>query len=179
MLNWVFKQIMLWTALALVASFGLEHLGARLPWSGPESGTAVAAGATAVATPPPSNGGSRATTIRAGDRGHFFAVADVDGAEIRFLVDTGASGVVLSPEDAERIGLRLSDSDYSLRFQTAGGIVRAAPVTLRQVRIGQMAIYGVEAAVNESSMGVSLLGVSFLSRLDGYQVQGDRLILYW
>jgi aspartyl protease family protein len=117
--------------------------------------------------------------LRAGEGGHFLVDASVDGVAVRFLVDTGATRVVLSPEDAERIGFQLRDRQFTERYRTAGGIVRAAPVTIRELRIGQLALREVEASVNEQRIGISLLGMSFLNRLDGYRVEGDRLILDW
>jgi aspartyl protease family protein len=117
--------------------------------------------------------------IRAGEGGHFLVDANVDGATVRFLVDTGATRVVLSPEDAERIGFHLRDRQFTERYRTAGGTVRAAPVTIRDLRIGQLALREVEASVNEQPIGISLLGMTFLNRLDGYRVEGDRLILDW
>ena len=105
--------------------------------------------------------------------------ADVDGADIRFMVDTGATEVVLTPEDAARIGFDLRARNFTRQFKTAGGVIRAAPVTLRRIRIGHLVLRDVEAWVNESPLFVSLLGMSFLRRLDGYEVQDGKLILYW
>jgi clan AA aspartic protease (TIGR02281 family) len=117
--------------------------------------------------------------IRKDASGHFLLEAVVQGVAIRFLVDTGASDVVLSPEDARRLHLNAAALDFSLEYQTANGTVRAAPVRLRHVRVGQLELTDVEASVNEAPMGISLLGMSFLERLDGYAVEGDRLILRW
>lgn len=118
-------------------------------------------------------------TIRKDASGHFLLKASVEGVAIRFLVDTGASDVVLSPEDAQRLHLSSSQLDYSLAYQAANGLVRAAPVTLRNLRIGQLELYDLDASVNEAPMSISLLGMSFLERLDSYAVEGDRLILRW
>jgi aspartyl protease family protein len=117
--------------------------------------------------------------LRAGEGGHFLVDASVDGVAVRFLVDTGATRVVLSPEDAKRIGFHLRDRQFTEKYRTAGGIVRAAPVTIRELRIGQLALREVGASVNEQPIGISLLGMSFLNRLDGYRVEGDKLILDW
>jgi aspartyl protease family protein len=124
-------------------------------------------------------GGGRTLRVRADRSGHFLVDADVDGTTVRFMVDTGASDVVLTPEDAERLGLRLHDRDYTLKYRTAGGIVKAAPVSLREISIGALSVRDVPAAVNSQSIGVSLLGMSFLKRLDGYAVERDSLILTW
>ena len=121
--------------------------------------------------------GSRTVTLKAGRHGHFLVEADVEGTPVRFLVDTGASGVILSPADAERVGLNLRDRHFTERFNTANGVVRAAPVTLSDVQIGALTVRQVEAWVNGAGMNISLLGMTFLSRLDGYEVRGDTLIL--
>ena len=118
-------------------------------------------------------------TIKAGNGGHFLVDGTVDGVAVRFLVDTGATRVVLTPEDAKRIGLHVRDRHFTQKSRTAGGIVRAAPVTLRELRIDHLTMRDVEASVNEAPIGISLLGMTFLSRLDGYRVEGDKLILEW
>ncbi len=111
--------------------------------------------------------------------GHFYVDADVNGARIRFLVDTGATYVALSPDDARSAGLRVFDSDYTAQTSTANGVTRVAPVTLRQVELDQLQLFDVRAVVLEKPMPVSLLGMSFLSRLQGYETRNDELILRW
>jgi len=115
--------------------------------------------------------------IRAGKHGHFVAEATVDGTDIRFLVDTGASDVVLSPADAKRLGFDPARLQFSKFYRTANGTVRGAPVRLSEMRIGPIRVTDVRASVNEADMNRSLLGMSFLSRLSGYAVEGDKLIL--
>ena len=118
-------------------------------------------------------------TLEPNRNSQYFVTAQVEGVSIRFLVDTGASAVVLTMEDAERIGLDPDNLTYSQIFNTASGQTRAAPVTLDGIRIGLLEVDNVEASVNESPMGISLLGMTFLSKLDGYQVEEGKLILYW
>jgi aspartyl protease family protein len=117
--------------------------------------------------------------VDAGDNGHFVLDAMVNGVPISFMVDTGASDIVLTPDDAEALGFAPRSLNYSQRFQTANGVVRAAPVSLREVRIGQFSLYDLDASVNEAPLPISLLGMRFLDRLDGYEVDDDRLILRW
>lgn len=124
-------------------------------------------------------GGGRTLRLPVDPSGHFFVDADVDGSNVRFLIDTGASDVMLTPEDASRLGIRLNDRDYTIEYQTAGGIIRAAPVNLREIRIGALAMRDVRATVNSHSGGISLLGMSFLKRLDGYAVERNSLVLTW
>ncbi|MEQ9361177.1 MAG: TIGR02281 family clan AA aspartic protease [Rhodospirillales bacterium] len=115
--------------------------------------------------------------IRAGDHGHFVAEAMVNGVAVRFLIDTGASDVVLSPRDAKRLGFDLKSLSFNRIYQTANGTVTGAPVRLDDIRIGPIVVRDVRASVNGADMKRSLLGMSFLGRLGGYRVAGDVLTL--
>ncbi len=120
--------------------------------------------------------------IHAGNHGHFVVEAAVRGdggtdARIRFLVDTGASDVVLSPADARRIGLDPATLAFTRTYRTANGNVAGAPIRLNRLAIGSIVLDDVRASVNSADMNRSLLGMSFLNRLSGYSVDGDRLIM--
>jgi aspartyl protease family protein len=117
--------------------------------------------------------------VEADSSGHYLIEATVNGAPVTFLVDTGASDIVLTLDDARRVGLRPRSLEYTQRFATANGEVRGAPVVLREVRIGQARLFDVSASVNEAALDVSLLGMSFLEQLSGYEVERGRLILRW
>ncbi|NQV99732.1 MAG: TIGR02281 family clan AA aspartic protease [Rhodospirillales bacterium] len=118
-----------------------------------------------------------AMEVRMGRDGHFAVEAQVDGVGLMFLVDTGASDVVLSPADARRLGFDLEKLDYSKTYRTANGLVKGAPVTLGQVTIGSIQVNGVSASVNGADMNRSLLGMSYLRRLSGFEINGNSLIL--
>ncbi len=115
--------------------------------------------------------------LQRGSDGHFHVAAEVDGTPVRFLIDTGASDVSLSQADAKRIGFETKSLKYTRRYNTANGTVWAAPVRLKRVRVGPLTLTDVSAAVNDSDMSGSLLGISFLSRLKGYRVEGDKMVL--
>jgi clan AA aspartic protease (TIGR02281 family) len=117
--------------------------------------------------------------IEAGPHGHFLLEAVVNGVPIDFLVDTGASHVVLTIPDARRLGFTANDLEFTQEFQSANGTVRAAPVELRELRIGQLSLFDLEASVNGGTLPISLLGMSFLQRLSSYEVADGRLILRW
>lgn len=109
--------------------------------------------------------------------GHFFVDADVNGTTIRFLVDTGATVVALSQDDARAAGIY--DGNFSVTVNTANGQTHAAPTTLRSVRLQQLEVLDVPAVVMEQQMPVSLLGMSFLSKLEGYSIRDGVLTMEW
>ncbi len=117
--------------------------------------------------------------VPAGPNGHFMVDAVVDGVEIRFLVDTGATSVVLTADDAERLGYRLDGLEYSERFQTANGEILGAPLVLPDLRIGDLEIEDVRSSVIRAPLSTSLLGMTFLSRLESFEVRDEELILRW
>jgi clan AA aspartic protease (TIGR02281 family) len=117
--------------------------------------------------------------IDAGPHGHFLVEAVVNGVPIDFMVDTGASHVVLSLQDARRLGFAPANLEFTQQFESANGTVRAAPVELRELRIGQLRLFDLQASVNGGPLPISLLGMSFLQRLSSYEVARGRLILRW
>ncbi|MEZ5933793.1 MAG: TIGR02281 family clan AA aspartic protease [Alphaproteobacteria bacterium] len=126
-----------------------------------------------------SSGGWLEEVVMQGDDGHFTTDVDINGTTVTFLIDTGASHTVLNQEDAERLQLIDGQLSYDVPFQSANGTTYAAPVTLRDVRLGQFQLYDLDAFVNEGDLGISLLGMSFLDRFESYEFQGDRLVLRW
>lgn len=160
-----------WIAVLLLVAVGL--LSGHLPDPDRNAGPAKTGRRAEAAD------GWNRISIPADARGHFLVEAEVNGTPVTFLVDSGASSVVLSPEDARRIGLAPERLRFTERYRTANGMVRAAPVELREIRIGQLAQRYVPASVNEAPIGISLLGMSFLGRLESWSVEGGRLALYW
>lgn len=118
-----------------------------------------------------------AMELRRADDGHFWANVEINGATVRMMVDTGASRIALSPRDARRIGLDPDTLRYTTQIATAQGQTTGAPVTLREVRIGDITVPDIDADVMREEIGVSLLGMNFLNRLDGYEVRQDALEL--
>jgi aspartyl protease family protein len=117
-------------------------------------------------------------SFRAGPNGHFLVEALVEGRAIHFVVDTGASDVILTREDARILGYDPDALVYSLPYNTANGTVMGAPLRLERLEIGPIVVRDVRASVNRMHMEHSLLGNSFLSELAGYKVSGDVLTLY-
>jgi aspartyl protease family protein len=115
--------------------------------------------------------------VRAGDNGHFFLDADVNGVRVKFMIDTGASDIVLSPEDAKRLGCLIENLDFNRSYNTANGMVRGAEVTLESLSIGDFNEQNIMASVNGASMDGSLLGMTFLQLFKEYRVEDGNLIL--
>ncbi|MEM7041320.1 MAG: retropepsin-like aspartic protease [Pseudomonadota bacterium] len=111
--------------------------------------------------------------------GHFIADVTINGMPVTFLIDTGASHTILNQQDADRLRLTGGSLRYSVPFQSANGTTYAAPVTLRDVRLGQFQLYDLDAFVNQGELGISLLGMSFLRRFESYEFLRDRLVLRW
>ena len=123
------------------------------------------------------DGGDSVMVMRDGD-GHFIVRAGVDGVPMTMLVDTGASLVTLTPEDAALIGIETVRLDFTTPIQTANGMIRAAPITIDRLSIGSIERRGVKALVAPpGALQESLLGMSFLNLLSGYAISGDRLVL--
>lgn len=114
--------------------------------------------------------------VRSGDS-HFYADTEVDGANVRMMVDSGASIVALTRRDAEAIGIDVDRLPVGGIARTAGGDVPMRTVMLDSVEVQGIEVRGVRAAVIDADMSVSLLGQSFLSKLDAVNVEGDTMTL--
>ena len=109
--------------------------------------------------------------------GHFYADVTVDSAELRMLVDTGASVVALTGSDAEAIGLEWSDDELFPIGRGASGDVIGKPVRLERVRLGDLEAENVEAMIVPEGLDVSLLGQSFLGRVGKVEIEDGRMVL--
>lgn len=115
------------------------------------------------AAAPPSGGSSVSLTADA--RGHFVTLGSINGATTRFLVDTGASFVSLSAAEAKRLGIDFKKGERGM-MNTANGVMTAYNVTLNSVKVGDITMNQVQASISEAPMSVTLLGMSFLNRVD-------------
>ena len=121
---------------------------------------------------------SDAAKLRLSSNGHFMAKAEINGRTIQVMVDTGASAVALSHEDARKAGFRPADLDFDVPVSTANGVVKAASVTIRRIGIGGVSVEDVKGMVlPEGALTGTLLGMSFLSRLDSFEVRNGVLYL--
>ena len=180
MVAWAARQLVLWLVgglflYALVANRDLL-LTPRdaTPTSAAKPAPAKAASPVSVVRPQLGN----SLTLRAGSDGHVYTEVSVNGAPIRMIVDTGATDVVLTVADAAKAGFGAGQLSFTGRSATANGVTRVAPITLRDVRLGQLEIGDVRAAVVEH-LDISLLGQTFLRRLESYEMRDGVLTLNW
>ena len=168
MLAWAFAIVLLAGAYASrdqLAGFAGRLLGAIAP------GVPVSGRLTGDKNP------DSVTVVRAGD-GHFAVLGAVDAKAVLFLVDTGASFVTLTHDDARNIGIDVDTLEYRLPIRTANGTMVAAPVTLDRLTVGPIERRNLKALVApEGVLDQSLLGMTFLDTLASYSISGDRLVL--
>jgi len=169
-IGWALRWVLSCCGVALLC-IGILRLGPEILLSRATSGKAAD---RPVEIGPPVN----TSVYPANEQGHVVIDAAVNGAPIRLLVDTGASFVTLTPADARAAGISLGELVFNRRISTANGSARMAPVMLREVRIGQLSIYDVPASVLEH-LNISLLGMSFLSRLQSYEMRDGKLTISW
>ena len=117
------------------------------------------------------------TTLKREDDGHFYADVRIDGRPVPMLVDTGASFIALTPDDAEAARVDYRESEAVVVGNGASGPVRGVPVTLREVKLGDHRARDVQAAVILDGLPVSLLGQSFLRQVEAVRIEGDRMVL--
>ena len=180
----LFREAASWAVVALIGAAAFSHFetlktGAEQLLGLPTASDVAARNATRSDTPAPQQqvAGS-VVELKAGRNGHFNAEAEVNGRSIDVMVDTGATMIALTYEDAERAGLSLNRSDFTQSVTTANGVARVAPVTLDRVSIGDITVRNVPAAVAERGrLKTSLLGMTFLSRLSRFDMRSGILVL--
>lgn len=151
-----------------------EHRGAPDP-------QAHAAPLPTIDTPPPpdptlGNGMAETVLTRSPD-GHFYADVMINGATVRGMIDTGASVVALTKQDAQKAGMQFDASQFTGTGKTAAGIVALKPVTIDRVALGPLEGHGVEGVIIDADMPVTLIGQSWLERVGHVTIEGDKMIL--
>jgi aspartyl protease family protein len=137
-----------------------------------------AAAVPPVARTPESTDSGRSMMLESDRQGHFKVAARVNGQQIDFMVDTGASLVTLRESDAAAVGIRPMPADYTAVVSTANGKIKAARAKLDRVEIGDITVFEVPALVlPDEALSNNLLGVSFLSRLRRYEFANGRMVL--
>jgi aspartyl protease family protein len=139
------------------------------PWFASDGGASSVANSSASAT------SSEVRLTRRAD-GHFYADVQVNGTVVEFMIDTGATSIAMTPEDARRVGIDLSDSQKTYVGEGAGGALSGQIVSLDRVRLGSKSSTDMRAAVIEGA-GTNLLGQSFLTQFEEVTVRGDVMTL--
>lgn len=172
------RQILVWSSSVVVMAVLVTFHGdlrQALAGAVPALAVQAAASASSAGVDEPRTG---TVSLRAESNGHFFAEALVDGTNVSFLVDTGATDVALAPEDAVRLGIDLAALTYDIPIITANGQTFAASTELKQIVIGQIRIENVTATIPRGGLSRSLLGMGFLRRLSSFQIDNDRLVMH-
>lgn len=121
---------------------------------------------------------ARKVVLNANNYGHFHAAAQINGQEVEFMTDTGATYVALSYETAQKLGLIQQNLRFNGRSTTANGIARVASIVLDTVRIGEITVKDVQAVIAEPGrMTQNLLGMSFIRQLSGFELNGPKLTM--
>lgn len=116
--------------------------------------------------------------LKASQNGHYYAEAELNGRPVGVMVDTGATAVALTFEDAQRAGIHVSDSEFTGRTRTANGEGRFAPVVIGSVTIGSITVPNVPGVVlQRGKLDVTLLGMSFLNKLSRAEMSNGKLVL--
>ena len=168
------RFLMIGVIAALCAMGGARMLTAiTASGAAPQPAAAVATVSPDAAQPLESGEASIAKSTD----GHFWANAEVDGHPVRFLVDTGATAVALTADDARNLGIDPSSLQYQYTVMTANGPARAAQVKLGLISVGRAEVSDVDAFVIDKGLETSLLGMSYLGRLAKFEATPDALVL--
>lgn len=150
-------------------------------FSGPQQDIPPQQASARSATPQPAQrsvSGFGRVVLNPDRAGQYRALVEIDGHTIPMLVDTGATVVALRYEDAAMLGINPSPSDFVVPIATANGELRAAPARLREARLENIVVPDVRAVVlPQGALGQSLLGMSFMSKLAGFEIAGGQLVM--
>ncbi|MBS0274175.1 MAG: TIGR02281 family clan AA aspartic protease [Proteobacteria bacterium] len=126
----------------------------------------------------PTFSGAHELSVRPDSDGLYYIRADVNGAEVRFVIDTGSDDVVLTRKDARRAGIDVSRLDFSEDYDAASGTGVEADTTVQKLAIGPLAVTDFPVTVEQEG-GASLLGMTFLRRLKSVEMRSGHLYLRW
>ena len=148
------------------------------PVNAPQTQRPQQASVQAADPAPRAASGFGAVTIKADQSGQYHADLEIDSLRIPMMVDTGATVIALRYEDADRLGIHPSPSDFTVNVSTANGEIKAARVKLRDVRLENITVTDVQALVLPPGvLSKSLLGMSFMNRLSSFQIANRELVL--
>lgn len=170
------RSVIIFAALALGASILVPQYATRIAATQAPPRMALAAPLPGAAAGSSAN--SRSIVVPRDAGGHFRVDARVDGRQLRFMVDTGASVIALTASDAARLGIHPAPHEFVAEVRTANGAVRAAPTRIDMVEVGDIVVRDVAALIlPDQALSDNLLGLSFLSRLRRFEYSEGRLVL--
>lgn len=165
----IFKYLAIWAAVAIAAIIVYSY---RFEFSDVKSRFLREINPSAVQV-----NAEGELVISLSQDGHFYMDLKINGVPMRFMVDTGASDIVISIKDAKRLGIDPTKLTFNRSYQTANGISWGAYVNLSEIEIGNAKFHNVGASVNNADMGTPLLGMSFLRQFEKYEFYRDKLVL--
>jgi len=169
------RSVITFAALALAASVLVPRYVAQM--NSPRPAPAMMA-ARPVAPVEAATVNSRSVVVPRDENGHFQVDGRVDGRRLTFMVDTGASVIALTANDAAMLGIHPAEREFTALVKTANGTVNAAPVELDRVEIDDLTVHNVAAMVlPDGALSDNLLGLSFLSRLRRFEYSDGKLVL--
>jgi len=178
-IGWMAATLAVWIVVAgTFAAVYLQQIHGLTPTAGPPAATDEQAAATAAPLPAAVAPDSSSLRIFPGGDGHYRVDGLVNGAMVQFLVDTGASVVLLTPQDARHAGIDPDALQYRQKIDTPNGAVQGAAIVIYQLAVGPIRLVNVAGAVVRTNTTSSLLGISFLSRLSGYEVSDGAMTLH-
>ena len=169
------RAITVGNSLNGVKVLSVDESGAQLEFGGKRQFVPMGSGYASPGANATNGTGAQSVTLPADARGHFFAQGTINGGHMQFLVDTGASSIAIGTSDARRIGLNLNGAPM-IRLNTANGTSVGYVVTLREVNVGGIIVYGVDAVVTDGIQGPALLGMTFLNRME-MKRDGQTMVL--
>lgn len=170
------RQVLFFAAAVLIAGVYGARYADRAVDNHPPQAAAVQPAAQQAAQP--DSYGGRTMMLDSDRNGHFRAQARVNGMQVDFVVDTGATLVTLRESAAAQVGIHPMPVDYTATVSTANGRIKAAPAKLDRIEIGDITVFDVPAMVlPDEALSQNLLGVSFLSKLRRYEYANGRMVL--
>jgi len=168
------RSVVTFAAAAVVAGLIVPHFADQS--KGPATFVAAPPHPPALERREPS--GTNSVIVARDPFGRFRADGRIDGRELQFTVDTGASIVALTADDAAQLGIHPAANEYTMLIRTANGVVRAAPTTLDMIEVGDIMVHDVAAVVMpDGALSDNLLGLSFLSRLRHFEYSEGKMVL--
>lgn len=165
------RYILVWAAIAGVLALGYTFRG--------DLGSAFGRVRAEFAPGYPAQVSPHEMVVTQSETGGFYVMGQVNGQPVRFLADTGASDIVLSPADAGRLGVDVHTLNFTDTAETANGVGRGAPFKAASLQVGPLRFNDVPMQINQAPMSASLLGMDYFRRLDSFQVKDGKLYMRW